>query len=171
MMREPVRVLVGLGGNVGDVPATMQAALDALDDRADCTVAAVSPVYSTPPWGITDQARFLNACAALETRLTPHALMDVVLQIERGAGRERTERWGPRTLDIDILVYGALTVTTDRLTIPHPRMFDRGFVLVPLADIAGDRVIAGHRIGDAADRIDRTGIVRTQHRLEVPRAS
>lgn len=167
-MADRTSVLIALGGNIGDVTAHMQRALDALDANGQCAVVAVSPVYSTPPWGIVDQARFLNACAELSTTLAPHALLDTILRLERGAGRVRNTRWGPRTLDIDILAYGDRHVATERLTVPHPRMFDRAFVMVPLADIAADRMIGGQRVGRAAMRVDATGIHRTEHRLDVP---
>jgi len=136
MMPEPVSALVALGGNVGDVGAAMQGALERLHREPDMRVMAVSPVYWTPPWGITDQPRFLNACAELETRLPPDMLLERLQAAERGAGRERTRRWGPRSLDIDIIAYGDVKMDTPALTLPHPRLFERAFVLVPMQGIA-----------------------------------
>ena len=167
-MREPVQALIALGGNVGDVAAAMQGALDRLHAHSACRVLSVSGVYATPPWGIVDQPDFLNACAALSTTLSPHALLDLILETERAAGRVRGDRWGPRTLDIDILTYGDETIGTERLTVPHARMFERGFVIVPLADIAADQAIAGVRVADIAAVIDRSGISRAQAQLQVP---
>lgn len=132
---------LGLGGNIGDPPAAMATALRELDWRKDCRVIAVSRLYSTPPWGKTDQADFFNACALVETALEPEALLDVCLSIELGMKRERLERWGPRTIDLDILTFGERQQKTGKLEIPHPRMVERGFVLKPLADIAPDLVV------------------------------
>lgn len=168
MMPDRVSVLIALGGNLGDVGAAMQAALDRLHAQAQTEVVAVSPIYSTPPWGITDQPRFLNACAELHTTLAPRVLLDRVLAAERAAGRLRARRWGPRTLDIDIIAYGDRRIATSRLTVPHPRMFERAFVLVPLADIAGDRLVAGQRIDAVARHLDRSGIVKTDLELKLP---
>jgi 2-amino-4-hydroxy-6-hydroxymethyldihydropteridine diphosphokinase len=138
---------LGLGGNVGDPVHAMASALQALDQRDDCRVTAVSRLYRTPPWGKTDQSYFFNACARVETSLAPEALLDVCLGIERGMKRERIERWGPRTLDIDILTYADVSQTAPRLELPHPRMTDRGFVLMPLADIAADLIVNGTAVG------------------------
>ena len=168
MTPDRVSALIALGGNVGDVAATMQAALDRLQAGAGTEVVAVSSIYSTPPWGITDQPRFLNACAELTTTLTPQVLLQTVLATERAAGRLRARRWGPRTLDIDILAYGDRSIKTSRLTVPHPRMFERAFVLVPLVDIAGDRLIAGQRVRTALQQVDRSGIVETDLSLKLP---
>lgn len=149
---------LGLGGNLGDPVHAMAAALRALDDRGDCRVAAVSRVYRTPPWGKTDQSYFFNSCAAIETQLAPEALLDVCLGIERGMKRERIERWGPRTLDIDILTYADVVQSVQRLELPHPRMTDRGFVLMPLADFAPELVINGVAVRDWLVRADIRGI-------------
>lgn len=169
MMPETVSVLIALGGNVGDVGGAMQRALDRLHAEPETDVVAVSPVYRTPPWGLTDQPMFLNACAELATALAPETLLQRLQAAERGAGRERTTRWGPRTLDIDIIAYGDLDLGTSELTLPHPRLFERAFVLVPLADIAPGRTIAGTRVREAVDRTDRTGIEPSDVVLRVPR--
>ena len=149
---------LGLGGNIGDPVKAMAAALQRLDARDDCRVAAVSRLYRTPPWGKTDQSFFFNACAAVETRLDPEALLDVCLSIEREMKRERIERWGPRTLDIDVLTYGDVVQEAPRLELPHPRMTDRGFVLMPLADIARGLLVRGRAVSDWLDDAEVTGI-------------
>jgi 2-amino-4-hydroxy-6-hydroxymethyldihydropteridine diphosphokinase len=149
---------LGLGGNIGDPVAAMAEALSRLDAHPDCSVAAVSRLYRTPPWGKTDQDWFFNAAAAVETVLPPHTLLDLCLEIERAMKRVRTERWGPRTLDIDILAYDALAISDDRLTLPHPRMRDRAFVLMPLTDIAPDLMIEGRTVSAWLADADRAGI-------------
>ena len=149
---------LGLGGNIGDPRAAMAGALRQLDLRDDCRVAAVSRLYSTPPWGKTDQADFFNCCALVETSLPPEDLLDVCLSIERGMKRVRIERWGPRTIDIDILVYGELEQSTAKLELPHPRMTERGFVLMPLADIAPDLPLNGRTVRDRLRDTDTAGI-------------
>ncbi len=149
---------LGLGGNIGDPVHAMAVALQALDARPDSRVIAVSRLYRTPPWGKTDQSYFFNACAAVSTSLSPEALLDVCLDIERGMKRERIERWGPRTLDIDVLTYADLVQDAPRLQLPHPRMTDRGFVLMPLADFAADMRVDGVAVAEWLARADITGI-------------
>ncbi|WP_200814152.1 2-amino-4-hydroxy-6-hydroxymethyldihydropteridine diphosphokinase [Rhizobium oryzae] len=149
---------LGLGGNIGDPPAAMAEALRQLDRRDDCRVTAVSKLYSTPPWGKTDQADFFNCCALVETSLEPEALLDVCLSIERGMKRVRLERWGPRTIDIDVLTYGTREQKTEKLEVPHPRMTERGFVMKPLADIAPDLPVKGRKVRDWLEEADTGGI-------------
>lgn len=163
-MPERTTAYLGLGGNVGDVATAMRTALERIDSDPDCSVTAVSPVYKTPPWGPVEQDWYLNACAEIETGLEPRALLDLALAVERGLGRVRVERWGPRTLDIDILIYGDEPVELPNLTIPHPRMTERAFVMVPLADIAPERVIGGkttaeHAEAFAGEPLEKTGDV------------
>lgn len=158
-------VLIGLGGNVGDVFASMQSAIDTLNNRADCTVRAVSDVYRTPPWGVTDQDWFLNACADLSTTLEPEPLLDVLLGIERETGRVRDHKWGPRTLDLDIIAYGHQTIDSAKLTVPHPRLAERAFVLVPLMDIAPERNIGDLAVRDYMDNLGSTEVIKSQMRL------
>ena len=126
----------------------------------DIRLIARSSDYKTPPWGVADQPPFVNLCIAVETTLAPLALLGRTQEIERVFGRDRAHerRWGPRSLDIDILSYDDLALDTPDLTLPHPRMFERAFVLVPLAEIAPDRVIAGRRIRDELARVDAAGI-------------
>lgn len=149
---------LGLGGNLGDPANAMATALRTLDGRSDCRVTAVSRLYRTPPWGKTDQSYFFNSCAAVETTLAPEALLDVCLNIEREMKRERIERWGPRTLDIDILTYADVRQDAPRLELPHPRMTDRGFVLMPLADFTAGLVVNGKTVADWLSQADVQGI-------------
>jgi len=153
-----VRTTLGLGGNLDNPVRAMALALRTLDARADCQVISVSRLYRTPPWGKTDQSFFYNSCAAVDTTLTPEALLDVCLDIERQMKRVRIERWGPRTIDIDVLTYGDLEQAEPLLTIPHPRMVERGFVLMPLADFAADLVVKGRAISDWLQDVDVEGI-------------
>jgi 2-amino-4-hydroxy-6-hydroxymethyldihydropteridine diphosphokinase len=154
--------LIALGGNVGDVRDTIRNALAMLDEGPQVRMITRSRSYLTPPWGDTNQPPFVNCCAALETTLSPHELLARVQEVERTFGRDRANerRWGPRTLDIDIIAYDDMTVNEADLTLPHPGLFERAFVLVPLADIAADREIAGVRVKDALARVDASGIER-----------
>ncbi|MFK0272809.1 2-amino-4-hydroxy-6-hydroxymethyldihydropteridine diphosphokinase [Ensifer sp. NPDC090286] len=149
---------LGLGGNLGEPPKAMAEALRLLDARDDCVVEAVSRLYRTPPWGKTDQAWFYNACAKVETTLAPEALLDACLDIERSMKRVRDERWGPRTLDIDVLTFEDVAQSGGRLELPHPRMTERGFVLMPLADFAADMAVGGRSVGDWLQQADVAGI-------------
>lgn len=149
---------LGLGGNIGDPVHAMAQALHTLDARADCRVVAVSRLYRTPPWGKTDQADFYNSCAAIETSLSPQALLETCLGIEREMKRVRLERWGPRIIDIDVLTYDQVEQQTATLHIPHPRMTERGFVLMPLADFAGDLIVRGRTVDAWLAQADVTGI-------------
>jgi len=153
---------LALGGNVGDSRAVLDRAVALLCDGKEVRLTARSSDYRTPPWGVTDQAPFVNLCITVETTLAPQALLARGQAIEHALGRDRTreQRWGPRTVDIDIIAYDELTLTNGDLTLPHPRLFERAFVLIPLAEIAHDRVIAGRHIGDAAKAIDSAGIER-----------
>lgn len=165
--REPVSALIGLGGNVGDVVRAMQRALDAIDHHSDCRVISVSGVYRTPPWGKTDQNWFSNACAEVATDLEPAQFMDLLLTIEIAQGRVREERWGPRTLDLDIIAFGNEVIETDRLTVPHPRFQERAFVVRPLIDICPDRIIATKSVSAHAEGLDMSEIVQADEALHV----
>jgi 2-amino-4-hydroxy-6-hydroxymethyldihydropteridine diphosphokinase len=151
---------IALGGNVGDVRATFHRAIAILCDGADVRLLARSSDYRTPPWGVTDQPPFINAVIAVSTTLAPHALLTRAQACERqlGRDRDREQRWGPRTIDLDLLAYDDLIQSDATLTLPHPHLFERAFVLVPLAEIAPNRVIAGIRVGDALKRVDMAGI-------------
>jgi 2-amino-4-hydroxy-6-hydroxymethyldihydropteridine diphosphokinase len=152
--------LIGMGGNVGDVRATLDRAVAALCDGGEVRLVARSADYRTPPWGVTDQPAFINICLAVATTLAPRALLDRVLSIERAFGRNRAseQRFGPRTLDIDIIAFDDLALDEPGLTLPHPRLFERAFVLAPLAEVAPDRRIAGTKVADALRRIGAAGI-------------
>ena len=154
------RVFLGLGGNLGDPRASMAAALSMLDADAGTRVVTVSSLYRTPPWGKTDQPDFLNAAAEIRTGHQPRALLALCLDAERALKRERRERWGPRIVDIDILAFGRRFIREPGLEIPHPRIFERAFVLVPLAEIAPDLKVLGSRVSDQLAVIDRAGIVK-----------
>ena len=156
------RAYIALGGNVGDVRTTLTKAIAELCDGNHVTLLARSSDYETPPWGVTEQPPFINACIAVESRLSPRGLLDRIHEVERACGRDRhrEERWGPRMIDIDILTYGDVTMDEERLTLPHPRLFERAFVLVPLAEIAPDLVVAGVKLQAASARIDRSGITK-----------
>jgi 2-amino-4-hydroxy-6-hydroxymethyldihydropteridine diphosphokinase len=159
MSSEPFRrATLGLGGNIGDPVCSMAEALRALDARPDSRVVAVSRLYRTPPWGKTDQDWFFNACALIETMLAPEPLLDTCLGIEREMKRERKERWGPRTIDIDVLTYEGVEQAGGRLELPHPRMTGRGFVLMPLADVAPTLEVQGRTVEVWLKEADVTGI-------------
>jgi len=152
---------VAFGGNVGDVRATLDRAVAAFCNDG-VRLLARSADYRTPPWGIEDQPAFVNLCIAVETGLTAHALLERAQAIERALGRDRfrEQRWGPRPVDIDLLAYDDTILQEPHLTLPHPRLFDRAFVLVPLAEIAPERVIAGIRVADALAQVDTQGVVK-----------
>jgi 2-amino-4-hydroxy-6-hydroxymethyldihydropteridine diphosphokinase len=158
--------LIALGGNVGDVRATLDRAVAMLGQRPGLRVVARSSDYRTPPWGVTDQAPFVNAVIAADTTLTPQELLTRAQGVERALGRDRTheQRWGPRPVDIDILAYDDLALDTPGLTLPHPRLFERAFVLVPLTEIAPERVIAGIPIREALAKLDTAGIEKLPRR-------
>jgi 2-amino-4-hydroxy-6-hydroxymethyldihydropteridine diphosphokinase len=127
---------VGIGSNIGDSVAAVRAAIAALDCVKTTRLISTSPLYRTRPFGPVPQANFINAVAGVLTQLTPQQLLAELLALEAAQGRQRNERWGPRSLDLDLLVFGALRMQTPELTLPHPGIAERGFVLVPLADIA-----------------------------------
>lgn len=141
---------LGLGGNVGDPAAAIRAALAALETRGVARIERVSSLYRTAPWGGVPQPDYANACALARTQLAPFDLLDAIKQLERDLGRVDTVRWGPRVIDIDILFYGDLAMQDERLVIPHRDLLNRAFVLIPLAEIAPDLVIAGRRVAEAA---------------------
>jgi 2-amino-4-hydroxy-6-hydroxymethyldihydropteridine diphosphokinase len=155
-------VLIALGGNVGDVRSTFKNAIANICGMTQAALLARSSDYATPPWGEEQQDRFVNACIAIETSLDPHALLFTLNKIEKKFGRDRAheQRWGPRTLDLDMIAYDDVELNKPELTLPHPRLFERAFVLVPLAEIAPDRVIAGRIVRDAVAQLSTAGIER-----------
>ncbi len=162
--------LIALGGNLGDVRTTLNRAVDALCDGIDVRLTARSADYRTPPWGITDQPAFVNACIAVETTLAPRELLARAQAVEHDLGLDRAikRRWGPRPIDIDLIAYDDIVMHAPDLTLPHPHWFERAFVLVPLADIVPDRLISGRRVRDALAAVDQTGIERLPPRPQAP---
>jgi 2-amino-4-hydroxy-6-hydroxymethyldihydropteridine diphosphokinase len=154
------RAALGLGGNIGDSRKFIADAIDHLATDRGISVEAVSALYLTPPWGKTDQPPFLNAAALIDTSLTPRALLDTILGIERAFGRERIERWGPRSIDIDILLFGDIEIEEPGLHIPHPQLTKRAFALAPLRDVMPDAVIAGRSVEHWLRQSDQQGIKR-----------
>ena len=172
MTDSPAEALLALGGNLGDVRAAFERAIAMLCADSAVRLLARSSDYRTPPWGVTDQPAFINAAIIVATSLDPHGLLTRVQNVEAGLGRDRTKerRWGPRPIDIDILAYDDVVLREPDLTLPHPHVFERAFVLLPLAEIAADRVIAGRRIGDVLAGADVAGIDKLPPRQsEAPR--
>jgi 2-amino-4-hydroxy-6-hydroxymethyldihydropteridine diphosphokinase len=134
--RAPVIAYVGLGANLGDPEGQLREALSRLNDAPEVEVTRVSAFYRTPPLGPPDQPWYVNAAARLRTRLGPDELLGLLQQVETALGRVRGERWGPRRLDLDLLLYNGEVIFAPDLVVPHPEMHRRGFVLVPLAEIA-----------------------------------
>jgi 2-amino-4-hydroxy-6-hydroxymethyldihydropteridine diphosphokinase len=137
------RAYIGLGANLGNRRGTLQQAVSLLAAVDGVDVLAVSELRETDPVGVVDQPRFLNGAAALETTLSARELLDTLLAIERSLGRERVERWGPRTVDLDLLLYGTEIVDDPGLRVPHPRLHERRFALEPLAELDPELVIPG----------------------------
>jgi 2-amino-4-hydroxy-6-hydroxymethyldihydropteridine diphosphokinase len=149
------RAYLALGSNLGDRAAMLQFAIDELSARSTTTVTAVSRVYETDPVGGPEQGAYLNAVIAVDTMLDAHALLRVAHEIEDAAQRVRTVRWGPRTLDVDVLLYDDVHIDDAVLTVPHPRMWERDFVLVPLRDVAPELVT---RLAANGDGVRDTGL-------------
>ena len=152
--------LIALGGNVGNVRDTFDHAIAALCDGVVVRLLARSSDYRTPPVGVTDQPPFVNSAIIAATELPPSALLARAQSVEAQFGRNRSQeqRWGPRTLDIDLIAYDDLAMNALELTLPHPRALERAFVLLPLAELVPERRVSGVRIRDALARVDQTGI-------------
>jgi 2-amino-4-hydroxy-6-hydroxymethyldihydropteridine diphosphokinase len=155
-----VTAYLALGGNLGDVSANFASACRAIGTLPDTRLVGKSKLYRTPPWGMTEQPHFLNACIRIGTKFAPLDLMEKLLKIESAHRRVRARglRYGPRPLDLDILCYGDIEMQSEKLNLPHPELFNRAFVLIPLADLAPDLVVAGKHIGKAAAACDASGI-------------
>ena len=153
-------IYLGLGANLGDRVKNLKRAADSLPPEV--RVIEQSPVYETPPWGYTDQPSFLNQVIEGRTALAPADLLAYVKQLEVDLGREQTFRYGPRLIDIDILFYDRITRASPELTVPHPRLHERAFVLVPLADLAPNlrHPKLGKTIRDLLDNVDASGVKR-----------
>ena len=152
---------IALGSNLGDRAANLTTAIAHLNERGRVT--AISPVYETPPWGVADQPAYYNQVVQVQTELAPHALLHALKETEAELGRDPGGlRYGPRLIDFDIVLYGDLVLTSYSLTIPHPRLIERAFVLVPLADIAPDLVHPrlGLTVRELLARLDANGVVR-----------
>ena len=153
---------LALGGNVGDSRTILDRAVALLCDGVTVRLTARSSDYRTPPWGFKYQPPFIKLCIAVETTLGPRELLAHAQAVELALGRDRAheKRWGPRTADIDIIAYGNLAIDELGLTVPHPRLFERAFVLLPLAEIAPDLIIGGQSVREAASAADKAGIER-----------
>jgi 2-amino-4-hydroxy-6-hydroxymethyldihydropteridine diphosphokinase len=152
---------IGLGANLGDAAQTLRDAFQALAALPHTTLRARSQLYGTPAWGNVDQPPFVNAAAVLDTALAAPVLLEALLAIERDFGRVREPglHWGPRTLDLDVLLYGEEVIDLPQLKVPHPYLHERAFALLPLAEIAGEALIPGHgRVRNAAMQVEACGI-------------
>ena len=138
-----VRAYVGVGSNLGDRADAIERAVELLRAHPAVEVVSESSLRETEPWGAVAQPRFLNGAVAVETRLEPRALLGVLLDVERRLGRMREERWGPRTIDLDLLLYGNVVLDEPGLTVPHPRLHERAFVLEPLHELDPNLVVPG----------------------------
>ncbi|MEM5583629.1 2-amino-4-hydroxy-6-hydroxymethyldihydropteridine diphosphokinase [Roseibium sp. AS2] len=158
----PTRSALGLGSNLGDPRFNLDEAVRRLEQTEGVTLVARSSDYRTPPWGPVKQDDFRNICVVVDTVLSPRDLLKRCLAIELELGRVRDERWGPRTIDIDVLIYGMERIAEADLEIPHPRMGDRAFVLIPLAEIWPDAPLAdGRTAAEALETCpDQEGVVR-----------
>jgi 2-amino-4-hydroxy-6-hydroxymethyldihydropteridine diphosphokinase len=152
-MSERVEIGLGLGSNIGDATGNIREALRLLRASDIIEITKISSVYKTAPWGYKDQAPFANACALAYTELDPERLLAAVKGIEAEMGRTKTVRWGPRLIDIDILFYGSKSLVSDSLVLPHKELFNRAFVLIPLAEIAPHLVLGGRPVAEAAAAI------------------
>ena len=154
-----MKATIGLGSNMGDRFSYLQQALDSLNTVTGVQVHSVSPVYETDPVGGPEQENYLNAVAVLKTVLTPHQLLAETQQIEQEANRQRNERWGPRTLDLDLLAMDDLIIDSENLVLPHPRAHERGFVLLPWSMLDPDYLIPGHRsVAELLAEVDINGV-------------
>lgn len=163
------RAVLSLGSNEGDRLALVQAAVDALADTPDFTVLAVSPVYETDPVGGPEQPAFLNAVVIGEGPQSARTLLERALAVEDAFGRVRAQRWGPRTLDIDVVAVGDLTVDEPDLQVPHPRAAERAFVLVPWAAADPSAELAGTAVAELVEGLDTSGVrERADLELELP---
>ena len=154
------RIYLGLGANLGDRRAALRRALRLLAHLEDTQLLRVSSFYETPPWGNEKQPPFLNACAALETRLSPLVFLRRTQRIERALGRVRKEHWGPRTIDIDLLFAEGFESAAPELRLPHPYLHERAFVLLPLAEIAPGLIVRGRKIDEWLADLSETAACR-----------
>ena len=131
---------LSIGSNMGDREGLLKKSIELLNGYPDVLIQSVSSIYETDPVGFTDQPLFLNLAIKLKTSLSPQALLSIMQEVENNLERKRVQKWGPRTIDLDILLYNSVSIQTEELTIPHPRMLERAFVLIPLCEIAPDDI-------------------------------
>lgn len=165
-----VPIYIGFGSNLGNRFEAIETALKYLSS-AGCKCSAISSVFETPPWGFEEQPAFLNAVGAFSFQETPMNLLQLAMEIEAKIGRERKMHWGPRLIDIDLLAFGNIEMATQRLTIPHPMLAKRAFVLVPWAEIAGNFLVPGlnqqvQQILEACPIEERNALSKTDFRLD-----
>jgi 2-amino-4-hydroxy-6-hydroxymethyldihydropteridine diphosphokinase len=164
-MTSRVRAALGLGSNLGDRAEVLKSAIATISRTPNVTVAAVSPFVETDPVGGPEQPDYLNAVVVIDTSLTPEELLSLAHTCEQLAGRIRDVRWGPRTLDVDVLAYDQVARHDAALTLPHPRATQRAFVLVPWAAVDPSFVVAGRTVGEWADTVDDAGVRPFEGRL------
>lgn len=150
--------VVALGSNMGDKVGNIDHALRLLAKDGDVQLVQRSRNFRTPPWGKTDQDWFVNACVSVMTELSPHGLLRRCLDVETQMGRARSEKWGPRIIDLDVLVYCGVEMSDKELVLPHPHITQRAFVLAPLADIAADMELNGRKISEWLRDINDEGV-------------
>lgn len=152
------KAYLSLGSNIGDRQLNLNKAVEILGQSSGVDVVSVSSFYETDPWGYEDQDAFLNIAVGIETSLSPEELLKCCQFVESELKRVRLIHWGPRTIDVDILTYGDYTSQSAELTVPHPRMTERGFVLVPLAELAPELIVDNRTVSDWLSEVDQTGI-------------
>lgn len=157
--------VLGIGTNMGNREKNLRDALDSLDLVPATKVTRTSSVWETEPWGFADQPDFYNIVAEIETELSPAALLGACLGIEAALGRIRTFKNGPRVIDIDVLLYEGTTLSSDELMLPHPRMGERAFVLVPFEELYPDGRVAGFDFSEQINHIDRSTVTETEIKL------
>ncbi len=155
---KPFDAAIALGSNIGDKFANMDRAIDILTRRGDISLVRRSRDFKTPPWGKTDQDWFANAAMSVATRLTPRELLDRCQSVEKEMGRVRVEKWGPRLIDLDVLVFGDHRIDEQDFVLPHPHLTERAFVLAPMADVAPDVIVKGKTVAAWLGDADMTGL-------------
>lgn len=153
-----INAYISLGSNMGERLSNLEAAVEMVARLEKTALLAESSVYETEPWGLKEQDSFLNMCIKIETELSPKELLKKLQEIELELGRRRLVRWGPRTIDLDILMYDDVKMEDEELTLPHPRMTERAFVLMPLLDVSGDIIILGRRLSEWLEDMSDQGI-------------
>lgn len=154
----PARAFIALGSNIADKISHLRLAAEKIGQLPETRIIARSTIWRTPPWGKTDQDWFANAVISVDTALAPLDLLDACLAIEITMGRVRIERWGPRIIDLDLLIHGQAVIRSERLTLPHPAIAQRAFVLMPLAEIAPNIRISGETPAGLLKALDTAGI-------------